>query len=81
MVINTRSQLHSANVIISTKPVIVHYSNLKADTVYVFLLKIKLEGLIEDCNKCVSFHTGLPFGYSLSLVHQIHFHIGICRID
>ena len=48
--------------------------------VYVFLVEIKMEGLVEDCNKSVSFHTALPFCYLPPLVDQIYFHIGICRM-
>ena len=80
MVMNICSQQHSANVIISTEPVVVHYNNLKSDTVYVSLLKIELERLIEDCNKSVSFHAALPFDYPPPLIDQIYFHIGICRM-
>ena len=63
---------------ISTEPIIVHYEYLKAQFVYVSLLKIKLEGLVEDCNKSVSFDAALPSRYSPSLVNQIQLHIGIC---
>ena len=48
--------------------------------VYVFLVEIKMEGLVEDCNKSVSFHTAPPFCYLPPLVDQIYFHIGICRM-
>ena len=47
---------------------------------YVFLVEIKMEGLVEDCNKSVLFYAALPFCYPLLLVDQIYFHIGICRM-
>ena len=80
MVIDIHSQQHCANQIVSTKPIIIHYNNLKPDIVYVFLLKIELEWFIEGCNKSVLLHAALPFGHPLSLVDQVHFHIGICSI-
>ena len=80
MVMNIRSQQHCANVIISTESVVVHYNNLKSNIVYVFLLKIELKWLIEDCNKSVLLHAALPFGRPLSPIDQVHLHIGICRI-
>ena len=80
MVTGIHSQQHCANEIVSTKPIIIHYNNLKPDIVYVFLLNLELERLIEGCDKTVLLHAALPFGYPLSLVDQVHFHIGICRI-
>ena len=80
LVIDIHSQQHCANQIVSTKPIIIHYNNLKPDIIYVFLLNFELKRLIEGCNKSVLFDAALPFGYSLSLVDQVHFHIGICRI-
>lgn len=77
-VFDIHSQKHNANERISTEPIIVHYEYLKAQFIYVSLLKIKLEGLVEDCNKSVSFDVALPSCYSPSLVNQIKFHIGIC---
>ena len=79
-VFNIHSQQHGTNQIVSTKPIIIHYDNLKPDIVYVFALNTELKRLIEGCNKSVLFHSTFPFGYSLSPEEQVHFHIGICRI-
>ena len=79
MVVNTPSQQHNAYDVISTKPVVVHDKNFQANFVYVPSLKIKLERLIEDGSKSISFNAALPLGYSSSLVDQIYLHVRICR--